>query len=124
MLASKKERNQMENNTQKILDEIDENFKNIEEASPEYYYAFKNFMGEAVKESVLSLKTKELITVALAVASQCTFCISLHVKKASEAGASKAEIIEAAMVAGLIGGGPAVGYIKYVFDAIKDLKIN
>lgn len=114
----------MENNTQKILNEIDENFKNIEGISPDYFKAFKNFMGEAVKEGVLSLKTKELITVALSVASNCTYCIALHVKKAGEAGASKAEIAEAAMVAGLIGGGPAVGYIKYVFEAIKDLGIN
>jgi len=114
----------MENNSQKILDEIDKNFMDIEKASPEYFKAFKNFMGEAVKGNMLSLKVKELITVALAVASQCTFCITLHVKKASEAGASKDEIIEAAMVAGLIGGGPAVGYIKYVFDAIKDFDIN
>jgi len=114
----------MENNTQKILNEIDKNFKNIEETSPEYFKAFKNFMGEAVKENILSLKTKELITVALAVQSQCIYCIALHVKKAGEAGASKDEIAEAAMVAGLIGGGPAVGYIKYVFDAIEDLKIS
>jgi len=114
----------MENSTQMILNEIDENFKNIEEASPEYFKAFKNYMGEAVKENILSLKTKELITVALAVASKCSYCIALHVKKAGEAGASKSEIMEAAMVAGLIGGGPAVGYIKYVSDAIKDLMIN
>ncbi|MHB1348112.1 MAG: carboxymuconolactone decarboxylase family protein [Candidatus Humimicrobiaceae bacterium] len=71
----------MENNTQKILSEIDENFMDIEGISPDYFKAFKNFMGEAVKEGALSLKTKELITVALSVASNCTYCIALHVKK-------------------------------------------
>ncbi|MCD4670690.1 MAG: carboxymuconolactone decarboxylase family protein [Actinomycetia bacterium] len=101
-----------------------DNFKNLQEESPEYFAAFQKFLGESEKEGALSVKVKELISVALGITSQCTFCIAIHVKKAADAGATKQELIEAGMVAGLMGGGPAVCYLKYLFDAIDQLGIE
>ena len=61
--------------------------------------AFNRLMVEAEGEDILSTKSKELITVALAVTAECDWCINLHHKKALEYGASKQEIIEATWVA-------------------------
>jgi AhpD family alkylhydroperoxidase len=87
------------------------------EVAPEYLKAFMGFVEQAEKEGALSTKMKELIAIALSITAHCIFCIAFHVKNALEAGATRQEILEAAMVAGLMGGGPAVAYFRYVLDA-------
>jgi len=114
----------MAEKTKDIIADLMDGFKSLQEESPEYFAAFQKFLGEAEKEGVLSVKVKELISVALGITSQCTFCIAVHVKKAADAGATKQELIETGMVAGLMGGGPAVCYLKYLFDAIDQLGIE
>lgn len=57
---------------------------------------FGKFSAEVLKDGLLSTKTKELIAVALAVGLTREYCISFHVPKAVEAGANRAEILEAA----------------------------
>ncbi len=66
---------------------------------------------QVMKEGALSTKTKELITVALGIAALCEYCIKLHTPLAVRAGASKDEILEAAGVAMMMRGGPAVTYV-------------
>ena len=114
----------MAEKTTDILKDLMENFKSLEEEAPDYFAAFKKFLGESEKEGALSVKVKELISVALGITAQCTFVIAVHVKKAAEAGATRQELIEAGMVAGLMGGGPAVCYLKYLFNAIEELGIE
>ena len=73
--------------------------------------AFMNLLETTYKEDdVLDVKTKELISVGIAVYNRCLYCIVYHVYKALEAGASKDEIIQAAMVCVAFGGGPAMAY--------------
>ena len=114
----------MSENTKDILADLHNAFKSIKEADPDFYAAFKKFSDEAGKEGALSVKVKELICVALGVAEHCTFCIARHVEKAVLAGATREELIEAGMVAGLMGGGPSLCYMKYIFDAIDQLDIK
>ena len=68
---------------------------------------FGKFSAEVLKDGALSTKTKELISVALAVGLTCEYCIRFHVPKAVEAGANRAEILEAAGVSIMMAGGPA-----------------
>ncbi|MCS7233910.1 MAG: carboxymuconolactone decarboxylase family protein [Synergistetes bacterium] len=103
----------------KYYDQFVDMFKKIQQVDPNYAKAFMGLVKESEKEGALSTKVKELISVALAVAARCQFCIAIHVKNAIEAGATKQEILESAFVAGLMGGGPAFTYIKYVFDACE-----
>lgn len=72
--------------------------------------AFMGLLGAAYKPAATDLKTKELISVGIAVFSRCEYCIAFHVFKALEAGASREEIMEAAMVAVAFGGGPSMAY--------------
>ena len=75
---------------------------------------FGKFSAEVLKDSALSTKTKELITVARAVGLTCEYCIRFHIPKAVEAGATRAEILEAPGVSMLMAGGPAATYAAVV----------
>lgn len=71
----------------------------------------------------VDVKTKELISVAIAAYNRCEYCIVYHVYKAFEAGATKEEILDAAMVAVAFGGGPSMVYTSTLLkDSIKEFE--
>lgn len=72
--------------------------------------AFMGLLGAAYEPKTIDLKTKELMSVALGVYIKCEYCIVYHSYKAFEAGASREEVMEAAMVSVAFGGGPAMAY--------------
>ena len=81
--------------------------------------AFGPFFHALMKDGALPVKQKELIAVGIAVAVRCEGCIDAHVEKCLKAGASSAEIMEAAGVAVLMGGGPAYTYAAVVAAALE-----
>jgi AhpD family alkylhydroperoxidase len=87
---------------------------------PQVFDSFAKFCGEVLKEGALNTKTKELISVGLAVGLNCEYCIRFHVPKAVAAGANRAEILEAAGCAMMMGGGPAVTYAAVVLLEVLD----
>ena len=89
---------------------------------PETMRHFKSFMGLVLKEGVLDMKTKELIAIGTSITARCKYCIAIHVEKALNAGATKEEIFEAATVAILMGGGPAMTYVSEVKDALDEYR--
>lgn len=91
----------------------------IGEVDKGYLDAVMSLIKEAEKPGALTTKEKELISIALGIAAHCAYCIALHVKNAIEAGATRQEIIEASFVAGLMGGGPSIAYIRLVLDACE-----
>ncbi|MCD6355428.1 MAG: carboxymuconolactone decarboxylase family protein [Prolixibacteraceae bacterium] len=91
--------------------------KKAGEVAPGYAKALMEFVKQAERPGALSTKTKELISIALGVTAHCTFCIAFHTKNAIAEGATKQEILEAVLVAGLMGGGPAVAHLRYLIDA-------
>ena len=95
-------------------------FEEIKKDYPTFVEGFMKFFQATEGPGALDQKTKELISVALSVKSQCPYCIAFHVKNAIAQGATRAEIVEAAMVATLMGGGPCVAYMKYVYDACDE----
>lgn len=72
--------------------------------------AFTSLQVAATSEGELGTKIKELMALAISIVSQCEGCIIYHLRNALEAGASPKEVYEAADVAILMGGGPAVVY--------------
>ena len=95
-------------------------FEEIKKDYPKFVESFMGFFKATEGPGALDSKTKELISIALSVKAQCPYCIAFHVKNAVTHGATRAEIIESAMVAALMGGGPCVAYMKYVFDACDE----
>ena len=65
----------------------------------------------------IPLKYRELMAVAVALATQCVYCIESHSQRAAKEGASEAELAEAAWVATAIraGGGFAHGRLAFKF---------
>jgi AhpD family alkylhydroperoxidase len=72
--------------------------------------SFMGLLGAAYEPGAVDLKTKELVSVAIGCYNRCEYCIVYHTYKALEAGASKEEILEVAMVAVAFGGGPTMAY--------------
>jgi AhpD family alkylhydroperoxidase len=59
------------------------------------------------RDGVVPQKYRELIAVAVAVTTQCPYCIEGHAKAAKAAGASREELVETAFVAAALRAGGA-----------------
>lgn len=70
--------------------------------APEGFKAFGEFNKAALAEGELSVKTKELIAVAVAHLTGCPYCIEAHVGKSKAEQASFGEIFEAVAVAAAV----------------------
>lgn len=92
----------------------------IREAAPEMVSAFFGFDKAVFGKSSgsLDLATRELIAVGVAVTTQCPFCIEDHAKRAVRAGASKADVAEAVMVAAALRAG---GGVTHGWKAMKSI---
>jgi AhpD family alkylhydroperoxidase len=88
--------------------------KTLKELAPDAMAAFGALNDAVFKEGALSVKVKELIAVAVALTTQCPYCIELHAKKAKAAGCSEAELAEATMVAAALRAGGAVTHGTHV----------
>lgn len=84
--------------------------ENLGLAIPDVMQGFGELHEAAIKPGALDSKTKELISLGIAITVRCDGCISFHVHDAMQAGASKEEIAETVSVAILMGGGPSVVY--------------
>src|SRR4051794_8670947 len=82
--------------------------KRMNELAPELMKAFWAFDKLAVAEGAIPVKYKELIAVAVALTTQCPYCIEIHSSNARKAGATETELVEAGMVAAALRAGAAV----------------
>jgi AhpD family alkylhydroperoxidase len=82
--------------------------KAMKEAAPEAMAAFHAFDAAVFKDGALPVKIKELIAVAVAMTTQCPYCIDIHSKKAKAAGCTEPEIVEATLVAAALRAGGSV----------------
>jgi AhpD family alkylhydroperoxidase len=82
----------------------------LREALPEPMAGFGALGKAAYKDGALAAKTKELIALAVGVASRCDGCVAWHAKMAAEKGASRAEVAETLAIAIQMGGGPSQIY--------------
>ncbi|MCJ7472746.1 MAG: carboxymuconolactone decarboxylase family protein, partial [Actinobacteria bacterium] len=92
----------------------------ISKTAPEYLRNYMKYFVDTGEKGELSEKTKELISIAIAVTSRCLPCTAFHVLSAVEYGATKKEILEASEVAVLMGGSPSFVYLKHVIDACEE----
>src|SRR5579871_3333477 len=87
--------------------------KEMDRLAPEVMKAFWAFDKAAVVEGAIPVKYKELIAVAVALTTQCPYCIDIHSNNARKAGATDTEITEAAMVAASLRAGAAVTHATH-----------
>jgi AhpD family alkylhydroperoxidase len=89
--------------------------KKIDGLAPDAMKAFWAFDRAALADGAVPAKYKELIAVAVALTTQCPYCIDIHSGNARKAGASDAELAETAMVAAALRAGAAVTHATHVF---------
>jgi AhpD family alkylhydroperoxidase len=77
--------------------------------------AFWAFDKTAFAEGALTVQQKQLMAVAVALTTQCPYCIELHTKAARDAGASDAQLTETALVAAAIRAGGAITHATHMF---------
>lgn len=74
---------------------------------------FQEFLREITgKPGALSVRNKEAVTLALAIATRCGPCIKIHLKKAAEMGFTPEEIEELAALAIAFGGAPVMMFYE------------
>ena len=100
------------------------NLTKLSTASPETMRSFASLHKNALLDGALNNKTKELIALAIAVASQCDGCVAFHTHDALNAGATSEEITDALGVAVLMGGGPAMVYATHAVEAMEQFIQN
>ena len=83
---------------------------------------FQGLMKDDSAAGGLPVKHKELVALAIGVALRCDACIYAHVEKCLKAGATPREVMDAAGVAVMMGGGPAYTHVPVVSEAIAELE--
>src|SRR5215471_9260480 len=82
--------------------------KKLNALAPAVMKAFWEFDKLAVADGAIPVKYKELIAVALAVTTQCPYCVEIHTNNARKAGATEAELAEATIVAAALRAGGTI----------------
>jgi AhpD family alkylhydroperoxidase len=90
----------------------------LSKLSPDTVRGYQALSGANAKTSKLGEKTRQLISLAVAVTTRCDGCITVHSDAALKAGATKEEIAEALGVAVAMNAGAALVYSTRVLDAV------
>ena len=68
--------------------------RNLRAGASDVMRAFSTIAQAALTPGALNGKTKELIALAIAVATRCDDCVAFHSKAAVEQGATRDEVLE------------------------------
>jgi AhpD family alkylhydroperoxidase len=90
--------------------------REYQEHAPEAWKAFLAFDQAVMKDGAIPARTKELIAVAVAMTTQCPYCIEIHAEKARKAGCTTAEIAEAVMVSAALRAGGSITHGTHLFS--------
>lgn len=91
--------------------------------APEVSMAFGGMFQKLMGDGALSTLEKELLAVAIGMATRCEPCIFAHVEKAVKLGATREQLIELAGVVVMMQGGPGYVYVPKLIDAMEALGI-
>jgi AhpD family alkylhydroperoxidase len=82
--------------------------KKLGELAPAAWQGFLAFDKAVMADGAIPTKTKEMIAIAVALTTQCPYCIEIHSKNAEKAGCTEAGIAETIIVAAALRAGGAV----------------
>jgi AhpD family alkylhydroperoxidase len=88
----------------------------IGKLAPEAMASFQAFDKAALAEGAISHKHKELMALAVALTTQCPYCLEVHRKAALAAGATEQELAETTFVAAALRAGAAVTHGTHLVD--------
>jgi len=94
--------------------------KELGKAIPDTMQSFQALTGAAISDGALDTKTKELIALALGVASRCEGCVAFHARMLVKLGATREEVAETLGVAIQMGGGPSMMWATEALTAFDE----
>src|SRR5579872_1509979 len=97
--------------------QLSSEIRTLRSGAPEVMKGFSALAQAALKSDALDTKTKELIALAIAVATRCDGCIAFHAEAAMKHGATRAEVLETMGMAVYMGAGPSVMYAAQALEA-------
>ena len=90
--------------------------KELGELASETFQAFVAFDAAAFRGGVIPLRYTERIAVAVALTTQCPYCIEIHATKVRAAGATEQELAEATLVAAALRAGGAMTHGTHALE--------
>ncbi len=105
---------------QQLTRSISANLAPLRKSVPKVMSGFGDMGKAALADGALDEKTKELISLAIGVATRCDGCIGFHATALVRLGATLAEVHEALGVAVYMGGGPAAMYAANAVEAFNE----
>jgi AhpD family alkylhydroperoxidase len=85
--------------------------------APEAATAFWAFDKAALADGAIPKKYKELMAIAVALTTQCAYCLEVHRQQALKAGVTEQELAEAVHVTAALRAGAAVTHGTHLFEA-------
>lgn len=102
-----------------IVANISSNLRVLRRDIPDTMQGFSTLAQAATKTQALDRRTKELIALAIGVATRCDGCIGFHMEALVKLGVKRAEVEEALGMAVYMGGGPALMYAADALSAFE-----
>lgn len=110
----------MSKSYKQITGDISTSLAKLRKEIPDVMTGFSSLAQAATKDGALDKKTKELIALALGVASKCDGCIGFHSQALVKLGATRAELLETLGMAVYMGGGPSLMYAADALAAFEE----
>ena len=89
---------------------------NLGKLAPEATAAFWAYDKAALADGAIPKKYKELMAIAVALTTQCPYCLELHRKAALKAGVTEQELGEAIHVAAALRAGAAITHGSHLLQ--------
>lgn len=112
----------MRYNPKETLEEFNSLMLDISKTIPEQYKAFINEKTAFTKQGKIDEKTKWLLLLVSSLTQKCPVCVPRAVKHCLDCGWTKEEMLEACMIAVLVGGSSVMTYVTLVAKSIDELK--
>jgi AhpD family alkylhydroperoxidase len=90
--------------------------KSLGAKAPGIWKSYLAFDEAARADGAIPKKYKELMAVAVALTTQCPYCIEIHKEEAIKAGATEVELTEAAFVAADLRAGGTITHATHLIS--------
>ncbi|MDY0036500.1 MAG: carboxymuconolactone decarboxylase family protein [Zoogloea oleivorans] len=106
----------MSKSFQTITSDLSKALDTLRAEIPGTMQGFSTMARESMKAGVLSALDKELIALAIGIASRCDGCVGFHVKALIRLGVSREQLMETLGICTYMGGGPS---LMYAAEAVR-----
>jgi len=100
--------------------ELSTHIGDIRKEIPDVMQGFSEMAAAALQDGALSKKSKEMIALAIGIATHCEGCIGFHIKALVAMGITRQELSEVLGMAVYMGGGPSLMYAAEAMRAFDE----